>query len=70
MHGGEVGLAVNVNHLMCHPTNIIKLYEHKRKRWKEITNGVTYYIAKDSLPNLHRREAWVQEAFVHFGQSV
>ena len=26
MHRGEVGLAVNVNHLMCHPTDIIKLY--------------------------------------------
>ena len=26
MHGGKVGLAVNVNRLMCHPTNIIKLY--------------------------------------------
>ena len=26
LHGGEVGLAVNVNRLMCYPTNIIKLY--------------------------------------------
>ena len=37
MHRGEVGLAVNANNLMCHPTDIIKLYEHKGKRWKEIT---------------------------------
>ena len=28
----------------------VKRYEGKGKRWKEITDGVTYYIAKDSLP--------------------
>lgn len=36
-------------------------YERKGKKWKELTDAVTYFVAKDCLPiYVHSREAWLQ----------
>ena len=36
-----------------------QLYPHHGKKWKELTDSITRFVAKDSLPiHVHRYEEW------------